>query len=189
MRESLITGGTNTMKDFFYSNCYFQALKAKKAGGDNIKIIKLPSYINQSFFPHYFWKDLTTNKYYDFVKENPENKCTLWFKGYIRETSEGAWKRLARIYKNWVIEEFTKAMEVMPSDKWYTCRDYPYIELDKCKTNKLLVYKGSNKIEIVDLKDLDVIYHYEDNAAVIRNFANDKTFIAWNYFNDEIPEK
>lgn len=45
----------------YYSNCLFEAIKAKFKCGKQVKIIYIPSWKNEVFCPHFMWHDLATD--------------------------------------------------------------------------------------------------------------------------------
>jgi len=75
------------MKQEYYSNCLFEAIKAKIKWGKQIRIIYIPSWKNEVFCPHFMWHDLANNTIKDFHAEYGyiEKWYNLYlFKGHIR---------------------------------------------------------------------------------------------------------
>ena len=75
------------MKQEYYSNCLFEALKAKIKWGKQIRIIYIPARKNEVFCPHFMWHDLLDDNIKDFHAENGyiEKWYNIFlFKGCIR---------------------------------------------------------------------------------------------------------
>ena len=71
----------------YYSNCLFEAIKAKIKWGKQVKIIYIPSWKNEVFCPHFMWHDLATDTIKDFHAGHGyiEKWYNLFlFKGHIR---------------------------------------------------------------------------------------------------------
>lgn len=68
-----------------YSNCLFEALKAKLKNWKNVKIFSIPKAFNQGHF-HFFWLDKSTNTVNHFSALN-EKHCNLLFKGKYKKVS------------------------------------------------------------------------------------------------------
>ena len=74
------------MKGPFYSNCLFEALKAKIKHPLKVKITIVPR--SEANCPHFLWSDGEYD--YDFGIEKHLNKIQIfWFKGYIRKRKLG----------------------------------------------------------------------------------------------------
>ena len=75
----------------FYSNCFFEALKAKLKDWKNVEIIYLPKELAfRSRFGHFLWKNKTTNNYFHFTRNGlpGDHYCNFCFKGFIEKTSK-----------------------------------------------------------------------------------------------------
>lgn len=75
----------------FYSNCFFEALKAKLKDWKNVKVIYLPKELAfRSRFGHFIWKDRTTNDYFHFTRNwlLGDHYCSFCFKGFIDKVSK-----------------------------------------------------------------------------------------------------
>ncbi|MGN0729048.1 hypothetical protein [Treponema sp.] len=74
---------------FFYSNCLFEAVRAKIKDWKNIKIMFIPKKYNDSGSFHFMWANVKTDESFDFKAEtnvtNPFKK--VLFKGYIPRKS------------------------------------------------------------------------------------------------------
>ena len=84
------------MKEY-YSNCLFEAIKAKIKYGDQIKLIFIPSWENDVNCPHMMWHDLADDNMKDF---NSDGYIEKWwnlflFKGHIRI-------RPYKVYERWL---------------------------------------------------------------------------------------
>ena len=56
----------------FYSNCLIEAVKAKLKNWKNVEIKKIPSYINVTRNPHYYWVHKDSGRIFEFVEYEPE---------------------------------------------------------------------------------------------------------------------
>ena len=86
LREKFIKERNKEYEDY-YSNCLFEAIKAKIKWGKRVKIIYIPSWKNEVFCPHFMWHDLATDTIKDFHAEHGyiEKWYNLFlFKGHIR---------------------------------------------------------------------------------------------------------
>ena len=71
----------------YYSNCLFEAIKAKFKHGNKVKVICIPPWKNEVWCPHFMWHDLMANNIKDFHAEcgYVEKWWNLFlFKGHIR---------------------------------------------------------------------------------------------------------
>lgn len=73
---------------YFYSNCFFEAIKHKFKNIEGIEIHQRGSWLEifKFKFPHFYWTDLKTNTSYHFATKNTGKKCfeQIWFKGKIK---------------------------------------------------------------------------------------------------------
>lgn len=77
-------------KQFYYSNCFIEALKEWVKHPKNIQIKKYGSWsycLRKGKFPHFYWKDKKTGQCFDFRrfrKDYPNDSFLnqLWFKGF-----------------------------------------------------------------------------------------------------------
>lgn len=76
----------------FYSNCLFEAIKAKICN-PKIRIMYYPAFLNEVRCPHFIWSD--GKKEYDFHYKGrlPWYKW-LWHKGHISTYHLGTYKRI-----------------------------------------------------------------------------------------------
>ena len=71
----------------FYSNCLFEALKAKLKN-PKVKITYVSPFANEVFCPHFLWSDGKSD--YDFgIERHLKLHERLWFKGHIRQRALG----------------------------------------------------------------------------------------------------
>ena len=71
----------------FYSNCLFEALKAKLKN-PKVKITYVSPFVNEVFCPHFLWSDGKSD--YDFgIERYLKLHERLWFKGHIRQRALG----------------------------------------------------------------------------------------------------
>lgn len=77
------------MKEYYYSNCFIEALKAKIKCPSKIKITVISPFINEVFCPHFLWSD--GNYDYDFGFEGKISLFKAWtlHKGHIRKRKLG----------------------------------------------------------------------------------------------------
>ena len=71
----------------YYSNCLFEAIKAKLKCGKQVRIIYIPAKKNDVYCPHMMWHDLANDTIKDFHAEHGyiEKWYNLFcFKGHIR---------------------------------------------------------------------------------------------------------
>lgn len=81
------------MKEKFWSNCLFEAMKAKIKYGDEIKLIFLSPRYTYNLCPHWLWKDMRDGNVYDFNEDFPYQGNALWHKGYIQIRPEMVFER------------------------------------------------------------------------------------------------
>lgn|SRR5574344_725368 len=183
------------MKDIFFSNCYIEAKKAEKralkAGKSNIKILKLPRYMNGGhFFPHYAWIDTDTNTFYDFVKLN-NNKNEIFFKGYIKSHTDYAWTKWVRRMRTQLLDNFNKAVGMDIGEEWHKCPLDTNIELDKCITGVIQIsVKSKNGIifKMLPIKKAGMKYiDSNKNIVTLEKLDTDSKITGWKYFNDFVP--
>ena len=75
----------------FYSNCFFEAVKAKLLHFRYVKISFIPRRLNLEPFPHFYWTDRRTNLNYEFSSVDVKKQVgvyPLFFKGNIIESSK-----------------------------------------------------------------------------------------------------
>lgn len=71
----------------YWSNCVFEALRAKLRYGSQIKIIVISPKVNDGpfLFPHFMWYDRVDGNVYDFhTNKRLSTVGALFWKGYIR---------------------------------------------------------------------------------------------------------
>lgn len=131
----------------FFSNCLFEALKAKIKDFKNVKIIFIPKKYNEwhSLAFHCFW--LKDNVIYDFKSEKHLNH--IWqvflFKGHIRANDKSFYERImkervdaycrrlskqlgAKLYfKDKFTEEAEQAEIKNPENSWFNINEIPTI--------------------------------------------------------------
>lgn len=88
-------------KEYFYSNCLIQAVRAKLKNPKQVKITYISPFDNEVFCPHFLWTDGKND--YDFGIEYhlPWYKV-LFFKGHIRKRNLGfnqKYKNACKKYK------------------------------------------------------------------------------------------
>ena len=81
---------TNTNATKFYSNCFFEAIKAKLRN-PNVKIMYLPAFLNEVPCPHWMWLDNNGEHDFHYSGHLPWYKW-LWHKGEIRTVHGGGFK-------------------------------------------------------------------------------------------------
>lgn len=76
-------GTEYSISDKFYSNCFFEAIKAKLNNWKYIRIYRVPSKYNSNNGVHYYWSNIKEpDIYYEFhMCDNPKNH--ILFKGTI----------------------------------------------------------------------------------------------------------
>ena len=95
-----------------YSNCFFEALKAKLKDWKNVKITYIPPKYNECYCPHFLWSNGVND--YDFGIERYLHWYErIWFKGHIRIRKLGfnqKWKtyRIEKYKRQATYEEFFK---------------------------------------------------------------------------------
>ena len=78
---------TNTFKKCYYSNCIFEAIRAKIMFR-NIKILYIPPSLNEVFCPHFFWTDGIYE--YEFRTDKKMKWYQVfWFEGYVKKHNVG----------------------------------------------------------------------------------------------------
>lgn len=80
----------------FYSNCLFEAIKAKLADPKHVRLVFIRCSLNEVFCPHFLWTDGQYD--YDFGVHHmlPSLFHVIWFQGTIRRYKKG----FAIRYKN-----------------------------------------------------------------------------------------
>ena len=73
-----------------YSNCLFEAIKAKLKDPMHINIHVIPPRLNNSVFPHFWWDDGFRG--YDFKQD--KKGSILFFKGHVRDYSLHTYRSL-----------------------------------------------------------------------------------------------
>lgn len=70
-----------------YSNCLFEAVKAKIKNWKQVEIHKIPARFEHHLFPHFWWS--IGEDAFDFKCDNPKTELqVLLFKGHIRKTKK-----------------------------------------------------------------------------------------------------
>lgn len=77
-------------KDQFYSNCLFEAIKAKLRN-PKIKILYMPAFLNEVPCPHWMWLDEDGEHDFYFGGSLPWYRW-FWHKGAIRTVHRGCYK-------------------------------------------------------------------------------------------------
>ena len=74
------------MKEF-YSNCLFEAIKAKIKDWKNIKILFIPTRFNDERLFNFMWLNTSSNELYDFKADKPITMIfkSLLFRGSVRK--------------------------------------------------------------------------------------------------------
>ena len=87
------------MKKTFYSNCLFEAIKAKLKNWKNVSIHFIPGWLEPTGHFHFYWNNSSNNTYYDFrlLPGHHKNLC-IFFKGYIEVSSQSEWEK--RMYRS-----------------------------------------------------------------------------------------
>lgn len=86
---------------YFYSNCLFQALKAKLKNPKQVKITYVSPFDNEVFCPHFLWTDGKNDYDFGIERHLPLYKV-LFFKGHIRKRNLGfnqKYKNACKKYK------------------------------------------------------------------------------------------
>ena len=92
----------------YYSNCLFETIREKLRDWKNVKVYKIPYYLNVAKIVHFYWKNTKTNLYYSFISYEKKGKwCHLLFKGNIVEFDEEEYEELI----NYHLRHLTKALE------------------------------------------------------------------------------
>ena len=78
------------MNKEFYSNCFFEALKAK-IRNPKVKIMYLPIFLNEVPCPHWMWLDEDGEHDFHYKRGLPWWK-SIWHKGHIRTFHRGCYK-------------------------------------------------------------------------------------------------
>lgn len=76
----------------FYSNCLFEAIKAKLKNPKNVHIHLIPKTLKKRI--HFYWYNLEDNEnygVYSFITLN-NSKQHIWFKGLINNESVEMWE-------------------------------------------------------------------------------------------------
>lgn len=80
-------------KSIYWSNCFVEAVRHWMLDPCRVKILYCPASWNETFCPHWMWKDRDGNEY-DF---NTRDKLKLWqyiwFKGGVRVHRRGTYRR------------------------------------------------------------------------------------------------
>lgn len=96
----------------FYSNCLFQAIKAKIMNPSKVHLTLISPKYNEVFCIHILWSDGEHD--YDFGTPNWLNWYQVfWFKGTIRQYKLGFNKRYLAYRKHLYIKEKQKAKEAI----------------------------------------------------------------------------
>ena len=72
--------GNIILSDRFYSNCLFEAIKAKRWRSD---VVIERHYVRGTIVPHFTWRYPESEMVYSFGTDH-KIKCPLWFEGYVR---------------------------------------------------------------------------------------------------------
>ena len=94
------------MKEF-YSNCLFEAIKAKIKEWKNIKIFFIPTRFNDESLFHFMWLNTSSNELYDFKADKPITMIfkSLLFRGLVRKID---FKNYYSHYMNAKVTKFLK---------------------------------------------------------------------------------
>lgn len=85
------------MDKMFYSNCFFEAIKAKLKNWKSVKITYIPARYNECYCPHFLWSDGEAD--YDFgIERYLRWYERIWFKGQIRKRKLG-WNKRWKSYR------------------------------------------------------------------------------------------
>lgn len=183
----------NVKSRSFYSNCFFEAIKAKILNFPHVKISFIPGRLNKEGMPHFYWTDKRTNLIYEFSSVEFEKHIgvyPLFFKGNIIESN----KRRNETFLNMGIEKEIKAIE-----KRYGFISHITTRLEAQECNWFLYdqslpieeFKKGNKNDFVlgcglkNGKRHIGIYYIDDSKGLLN--PNDDNIEYFRFFNETLP--
>ena len=175
-----------------YSNCLFEAIKAKLKDPKNVRIHKVPAFLNPNFktpFPHFYWTN--GDKAFEFNSYKPRCFQVLLFAGEVQEHTitemQEKIKRSFSLYAHRLCKKYGNIFEdylphIMKGD------DVKKPVLDKHKPEWItILFWRDDRVctRVIRIEDFgkypDVItWRYSD--AVVAAYTDDKTAT---FFNED----
>ena len=197
---------------YYYSNCLMEALKAKFKNWSNVKIIYQPKFINTSNRVHFMWKELDSDRYYDFVHSG-KIYSRIIFKGHLREFSSKSYNKLLNDELSDFARNIGNKLEFIPYqtiENWKLVGDY--FDMSKCPTGKIMYAIKENdevSIKIAKISELKIkkafskeeldgmskkyrnMFNLEkinpEKLLVIQDFVDNESITGWKYMAEDIP--
>lgn len=145
------------MPNFFYSNCLFEAIKAKVKDWKNVSVHFIPGWLEPTGHFHFYWKNSSSNMYYDFRMHPDYHKnFHVYFKGYIEVSTKPEWEK--RMFRS--SELLCRRLQ----------KKYGFNSVDERK----------NEINELNRK----IESYREESAFFRNFTNVSLLNSEKYLNE-----
>ena len=177
----------------FYSNCFFEAVKAKLLHFRYVKISFIPRRLNVDSFPHFYWIDKRSNKICEFSSVDVGKKLGLYplfFKGNIIESSKerneiflnmAIDKEIARIEKKYnFISHITRLRSNNKCDWKFYDKALPIEEFTKGNNHNFVLGCGYKD------KKRHVGVYYIDETKGLLNPDNDNIEY-FKFYNEELP--
>lgn len=177
-----------------YSNCLFEAIKAKLKDPKNVKIHKVPAFLNPNFktpFPHFYWTK--GDKAFEFNTVKPRSLQVFIFKGKIQEYTISEMnenlKRCWGIAAHKLCKKYGDIFEEYKMHDMFLDSEKPVLEKYKPEWVIISFLKNNNEIctRLISINDFDkyenvLSWRYADGEVVAAHFYNET---ATEFFNED----
>lgn len=114
-----------------YSNCLFEAIKAKIKDPKNVHIHLIPPTLN-NFRMHFYWIDLKENRFFHYCAKEGHCRLEILFNGTLREKPTILFEEL--LYKKMKEAKWSESKQIKTAKKLGFIRKEPF-EIEREETS------------------------------------------------------